>query len=606
MRDRVRAALFDAEPTPPRFGRYLVKGTLGRGGLGVVYVAHDPELDRDVAIKRVGSGPAGSDKLGDRLRREAQALARLSHPNVVAVHDVGVDQGQVFLAMELIDGRTLAEWSREQPRSWQEIREVLVAAARGLAAAHRVDLVHRDVKPANILVDRQGVARVLDFGLARAVVDDRTPSSKPGSWIDADLTEGDALVGTPAYMAPEQFLRGTVDARTDQWGLCVTAYELLYGVRPFAGADLDALRSEVLAAVVRRPKPHRGVPTWLHAVIARGLAADPADRWPDMAALERALSRDARRSRRRWLAAAAALAAIGGGSAVWIHDGDQRAPSSTCEPRVRVSALQAQWSTPNAIRWSWTVDAGDVDTLQQYRLVLEPISRQYGLDDNPELGFFQLPGTAGRDLVDGTITDGLEPQTQYSARLIAEDNLGCRSESNLATERTPPTPRRSVALFTEQPRASLYPDALVVARDPARAFEGEYYLEYSSADDPECTDRESLCFQNLRLVDLEITARLGEAYNKNAYLEFALSAQTPATPYWANIMLLDGGQWRSFDAWSVRPQSEYRRIQVPLRALAGRTAATAPAAQSRLGGFGIGGAWGFGATIRIDSVRILY
>jgi serine/threonine protein kinase len=197
-------------------GRYLVIDRVGAGAMGVVYAAYDPELDRRVALKVLhhtdGDGTTGSDAA--RLRREAQALAKLSHPAVVAVHDVGSTDGRIFIAMEFVDGRTLASWRREAPRSIAEVIAVMCEAGRGLAAAHAAGLLHRDFKPDNVMIDRSGRVRVMDFGLARPSVraqevrTDREPSAP-------DATQDGVLVGTPAYMSPEQLAGTAVDPRAD-------------------------------------------------------------------------------------------------------------------------------------------------------------------------------------------------------------------------------------------------------------------------------------------------------------------------------------------------------------------------------------------------------
>ncbi len=310
-------------------GRYLVLEAVGRGGLGRVFAAYDPQLDRKVAIKLLdarahrGLTPA---QLRGRLLREAQALAKVRHPNVVAVHDVGVlgDPGDahhaVFLTMELVDGGTLRQWLAEQPRSWQEIRDVFVAAARGLAAAHDANVVHRDVKPGNVLVGRDGRVQVADFGLARALDLDASslppspsPSMPPIVTIDAGSLTG-PTAGTPAYMAPEQHRGERVDARCDQFGLCVALFEALWSTRPFVGDTPEAVRAAVIAGKMVDPPAH-GVPGWLRKVVQRGLASDPAERWPSMQALVAALQLDRPRRFSRAVAGAAGL--VAGGAALW-------------------------------------------------------------------------------------------------------------------------------------------------------------------------------------------------------------------------------------------------------------------------------------------------
>jgi tetratricopeptide (TPR) repeat protein len=278
-------------------GRYVLDEAIGAGATGVVWAAYDPELDRRVALKFLRGGPhVSAADLRTRLSREAQAMAQLSHANVVVVHDVGTFDDQVYVAMELVDGATLGDWLAARPRRWREVLEVFRAAGAGLAAAHAAGLVHRDFKPDNVLIGRDGRVRVTDFGLARAVggVDeegDAAPPSGGGSdrLLDARLTRSGALVGTPAYMAPEQIAGGRVDARSDLFSFCVALFEALYGVRPFTGANLQelaaAMRAGRIATVTRR-----GVPRRVHRAVLRGLAADPAARWPAMEPLLHALA----------------------------------------------------------------------------------------------------------------------------------------------------------------------------------------------------------------------------------------------------------------------------------------------------------------------------
>lgn len=303
-----------------RVGRFEVLDVIGEGAMGVVYRARDPELDRLVAVK-VGRVQARLDLDGEeRLRREAQALARLAHPNVVTIHEIGQSEGRTWVAMELVDGVTLDRWLA-RPRPPRAILDLLAAAGRGLAAAHEVGLVHRDVKPSNILVSTGGVAKVSDFGLVRIPQRDAVVSSDPagpaGSELEATLSVTGSILGTPAYMAPEQ-LRGEVATEaSDQFGFCVTAYEALYGVRPFVGTTIAAL----LAAMDQPPPappstgPHGAVPSWVLDVLHRGLRPRSADRWPSMRALADALAHDpvaARRQRLRRAGVAVALAGLGG------------------------------------------------------------------------------------------------------------------------------------------------------------------------------------------------------------------------------------------------------------------------------------------------------
>jgi tetratricopeptide (TPR) repeat protein len=293
----------EAEPGPAaRIGRYSVLRELGRGGMGVTYIAYDDDLDRKVVLKLVRSDALDA-QAQERLRREARAQARLAHPNIVAIHEVGHHGARSFIAMELVHGKTVSGWLSAEPRSWTEVLSVFRQAGEGLRAAHAAGLVHRDIKPANIIVGDDGRVRVLDFGVAQlAMPDDALGDSGDRHevvWAGDQLTETGALVGTPAYMAPEQLERGLADARSDQFAFCVSLFESLYHTQPFSGhsprARLVAIRQGKLAEVPDDSE----VPKWLHAAIVRGLAAAPEARWPSMDELLAELGRDPVRTRRR-------------------------------------------------------------------------------------------------------------------------------------------------------------------------------------------------------------------------------------------------------------------------------------------------------------------
>jgi serine/threonine-protein kinase len=295
--------------------RFVILETLGAGGMSVVLSAYDPGLDRRVAIKllREEMWRAEGVRGRDRLLREAQAMARLSHPNVVTVHEVFARGDEVFIAMEHVAGRTLRDFIREarqgEPRPWREIVEPFLQAGRGLAAAHHVGLVHRDFKPDNVLIGEDGRVRVTDFGLVStagaveeldaprdggdfASHDDlRTPTPIP---MSASLTRTGALLGTPAYMAPEQDRLTAVDGRADQFAFCVSLWEALYGDRPFPGSTLTEVIKSISAGRMREPsaEARARVPAWVHAALVRGLAHDPAKRWPSMDELLARLSSD--------------------------------------------------------------------------------------------------------------------------------------------------------------------------------------------------------------------------------------------------------------------------------------------------------------------------
>jgi tetratricopeptide (TPR) repeat protein len=303
-------------------GRYTVLGLVGRGGMGEVYAAYDPGLDRRVALKLMSAREtARDDKAQERLTREAQAIAKLSHPNVVVVHDVGTFDGQVFVAMEFVDGVTLSAWLVASPRGWREVLEMFVQAARGLGAAHDAGLVHRDFKPQNVMVGRDGTARVMDFGLARRIDEPdlaRGPAGPSRPPLDPTLTRTGELLGTPLYMAPEQFAESRIDARTDQFSFCVALYWALCGVHPFGGSSRAELSSNVQRGDVAGPK-RIPAPSRIQKTLLRGLSADPKARWPSMNALIDELLRDPRRRARRLIGAAGVVGLCGVVAVAAVH-----------------------------------------------------------------------------------------------------------------------------------------------------------------------------------------------------------------------------------------------------------------------------------------------
>jgi serine/threonine protein kinase len=319
-------------------GRYLVLGLVGRGGMGEVYAAYDPELDRKVAVKLLRGQSADHDGRV-RLLREAQAIAKLSHPNVVVVFDVGTFKDSVFIAMEFVDGNTVGYWLQSATRTWRDVLRIFAAAGRGLEAAHGAGMVHRDFKPDNVMITKDGQVRVMDFGLARRFGADAEPApdlsasggrlqellrlgegtpvppspevdldataklgtgraapsaalpSSSGNYLEQKLTQTGAMVGTPAYMAPEQFAGAATDARTDQFSFCVALYEALYGHRPFEGDSVVALMSNVVSGSIRDEPSGTAVPSRLRRVLLRGLDADPDKRYASMSELLAELER---------------------------------------------------------------------------------------------------------------------------------------------------------------------------------------------------------------------------------------------------------------------------------------------------------------------------
>jgi tetratricopeptide (TPR) repeat protein len=343
-------------------GRYVVLALEGQGAMGEVYGAFDPELNRKIALKLLKNESAGGgldSETRRRLLREAQAIARLSHANIVVVHDAGAIDGRVFIAMEFVEGQPLVKWLRAGRHPWREVLDLFLAAGRGLAHAHAHGIVHRDFKPHNILLGKDGTVRVMDFGLARdlgAETGDAGAAAPPGMGLEGSSTQALAgaaasntrttIVGTPAYMAPEQFRGDPADARSDQFSFCVALYEGLYGERPFdgSGGDVGFIARAVAEGRVREAPARSGVPARLRRALLRGLRPAREDRFPSMAELLVELSRDPERRRKRLaVGAAVAVALVAAGA------GAQRVlerPVALC--RDAGARLAGAWELPGA------------------------------------------------------------------------------------------------------------------------------------------------------------------------------------------------------------------------------------------------------------------
>jgi tetratricopeptide (TPR) repeat protein len=355
MRASVEEALFGNRPDPIKIDRYVILERLGSGGVGMVYAAYDPELDRRVALKLLrpqsGFGSSSSADARTRLRREAQAMAQLSHPNVITVYDVGDVGDEVYISMELVDGEDLAQWNKRGPHPWREVVGRFLQAARGLAAAHHVGLVHRDFKPSNVLAGADGRARVLDFGLAKlaeAAPEPELVEASDTTLRDVNITLTGSILGTPAYMAPEQHRNANVDARSDQYSFCVALYEALYGRRPFPGNDPKTLGAEKLKGEVALPdaSPAGRVPAHLRRAIARGLAPDPEDRYPSMDVIVELLQHDPVARRRRWLGIGGVVGLGAIAVVAWSWGPAQDGPR--CEDTV--ARLEGAWDAPTRER----------------------------------------------------------------------------------------------------------------------------------------------------------------------------------------------------------------------------------------------------------------
>jgi tetratricopeptide (TPR) repeat protein/tRNA A-37 threonylcarbamoyl transferase component Bud32 len=342
-------------------GRYVVLDRIGVGGMGIIYRAYDPQLSRPVAIKVVKVARASNlknDPAGARLMREAQAMAQLSHPNVLAVYDVGELDGDVFIAMEYVQGQTLQQWLDDGPHEWREIVDFFAQAARGLAAAHAAALVHRDFKPDNVLIGQEGRARVLDFGLALASNEEIEPTeqlisdsgSSSGASPDESLDSLDGLrsrltqygmvMGTPDYMAPEQHMGNPPDHRCDQFSFCVSLYRALFRRKPFEGETAKALAKAKIKGRLIEP-PRDSTPRWVRRLIRKGLSPRPADRWENMDALLAVIDRHTGRRGLRWFVAASVL-----GVAVAVTAGSlaARAPASDEICTGGVEEIEQVWN----------------------------------------------------------------------------------------------------------------------------------------------------------------------------------------------------------------------------------------------------------------------
>lgn len=368
-----------------KIGRFVVVRELGSGGMGAVYAAHDPQLDRQVALK-VMRETRGDEEDRVRMLREGQAMARVTHANVITVYEVGTEGDTVFLAQELLDGGTLATWL-EAPRPQDAIIDTFISAGRGLAAAHTAGLVHRDFKPDNVLLGKDGRVRVADFGLARSntgTVDalavttrgggppreDTDVSKSPMS----DLTRTGTVMGTPMFMAPEQHKGERADARSDQFAFCVSLYHALYKAWPYEGKSAPALAQNVIDGRLEPPPKSSTVPAPIRKVLLRGLATEPAARYPTMEALLADLERIMRppqKSRAVWLVPLVVLALAAAGVAAYVvvraQDTHEKPTVVVPPPPTNVGEL----TTDKGIAWlSSAIDRGQLgEAIEKYDLL---------------------------------------------------------------------------------------------------------------------------------------------------------------------------------------------------------------------------------------------
>ena len=351
---------------PGTIGRFAVLRRLGEGGMGVVYSAFDEQLGRRVAIKVLHHAD-DSDLARARVYHEAQALARLSHPNVVQVYEVGEHDDALYVAMEFVTGETLRAWMNHGGHDWRATVEVFVQTGQGLAAAHLAGLVHRDFKPENTVIGEDGRPRVLDFGLALHA-QHALPEPSSGPVVEtADTHAVGPVVGTPRYMSPEQHEGRLLDARSDQFSFCVALWEALHGEPPHAGDTLLELVHNTINGTLRPPPARAAAPEWLRGVLIRGLAVRPQDRWPDMPTLLTALRSDPRVRRRRFAAVALAVSVAAGLLALALRRDDPCAAVTDAareawSPATR-QAIETAFQASGApfAASSWTMLAGQVD-----------------------------------------------------------------------------------------------------------------------------------------------------------------------------------------------------------------------------------------------------
>jgi tetratricopeptide (TPR) repeat protein/predicted Ser/Thr protein kinase len=335
-----------------KVGRLLVTSLLGQGGMGVVYLAYDPELDRNLALKFIKPGRGSSVELDSRLRREGKALAKLQNPHIVGVYDIREFNNQTCIAMEYVQGQTVAEWLNGSHRPWREVVSVFIQAARGVAAAHAAGVLHRDLKPSNIMIGKDGRVRVMDFGIAQprsvgelSSQDDTLASDRPDLDGEEVLTAPGQVLGTPAYMSPEQLLGFNGDKKSDQYSFCVTMWEALYGYNP--SRDLTRGSAALKALSGARAVRRRGVrvPAWLRRVVERGMAARPEHRHESMDELLVMLQSNP--TPRRWAIGAVCVGLLATGAVIEAKHIATKRAAAAC------------WDTASVMAETWTAERRD-------------------------------------------------------------------------------------------------------------------------------------------------------------------------------------------------------------------------------------------------------
>ncbi|MFO7561992.1 MAG: serine/threonine-protein kinase [Enhygromyxa sp.] len=484
------------------FGRYVLVERIGRGAMGEVWMAIDPDLDRKLALKLLRADRLARPEDRARLDAEARAMARLSHPNVVTIHDVGSLGDQLFIAMEFVAGEALDQFIARGPHPWEEVLAIMRQAGAGLAAAHDVGLVHRDFKPANVIVGEDGRVRVLDFGLARP---ESSVAERDGEVVArsiavdrSELGASRKIQGSPAYMAPEQHRGVGVDARSDLFSFCVTLFEALYGVRPFRGGNRMAVALAIIEGRISEPPAdaRARVPDWVHAIVVRGLASEPAQRFADMQALLAALERspEQRRRRRRQIGGTLGGAAAVLGLALWLRPEPPRDP---CE--AAGDAIAQVWDAEARTRLRGQVDAvagarplaGQrlVEGLDRYAAVWAAASEQLCRDHRAQRLTERLQATREACLAerrealqvlvglgDTALLEGLAARPFAAVRALG-DPSDCVDRAAPSEEHPAPSEEQRAA------RAELEL-ALALTEGPARSSEALTKLEDTAEGDP--------------------------------------------------------------------------------------------------------------------------
>jgi serine/threonine protein kinase len=512
-----------------KIGRFVVVTELGSGGMGAVYRAHDPQLDRQVALK-VMRNATGEEEDRVRMLREGQAMARVTHPNVITVYEVGTEGGMVFLAQELLDAGTLGEWLKK-PRERNAIIDKFIAAGRGLAAAHAAELVHRDFKPDNVLLGKDGRVRVADFGLARTAtaLGDALAATQRGGGprVETDpmaspmsaLTRTGTVMGTPMFMAPEQHKGERADARSDQFAFCVSLYHALYGAWPYDGKTAPALADAVIEGRLAPPPKNVDVPARLRKILLRGLATEPAARYPTMQALLAELEHAVRpptRSRAPVVVGALVLLLAAGGATAYVLLSKQD-PSKAPPVVAPTPTLPTDITPPTAddgIGWLTTaIDKG------QFRNAIEKLDLAVGIaarDNKPaQAAIAQAAGVYMRVLrAEPSDLENIDGKIEQATKQAAGDPLATGyidlAEAALALARgqLPAARERSkkcaTSLATPAPVLAatcyqIHGDAQASLGDPAAARSAYEAGLAIGKDTPEVTSTLQLALAQLEL-----------------------------------------------------------------------------------------------------------